>query len=465
MEKIKPVSLTKRLFSSIKQYGIAVNEERAIPDYYDGLKPVQRKVLWSMHQMGLEANRLVKTARVVGDVLGKFHPHGDKSVQDAITTLVQQVQAPVFGEGNWGSITGDKEAAMRYTLVRLSEYGKSFFDPFYLPVLDLVPNYDGSTAEPVRLTPMLPHLLLNGSSGIGVGATVEIPAFTKDSVKKVLEQVFAAGKCTVDICSNLEIVTPSNARVLPQKKALTEFYASRAGSVKFASRLRVIGENVVLTGVAPFQGVDAYMKQIFGCESLAAVARIQDMSSQWELSVVFTPRRGVSAEALKDELDKRLTSVKHYKVNITKRTLIVKKDGWREVNVEFQASSIVDIFNRWFTDRVELEKKALSWQLEQLNAQIRRNEVLILAGKFVDFLFTLAKSKKTNEQCLRDIEKQLGVSRKEAEFVFELKWRQLRSIEVSAIGEKIKEQKSKKAEWEKRYKNPVPFLISQLKVL
>lgn len=465
MEKIKDVPLIKKIYNALKVYGKEVNEARAIPDVYDGLKPVQRKVLWAMHKLNLDSpTKLVKTARLVGDVLGKYHPHGDKSVQDAIAILVNQNISPIYGEGNWGSIAGDSPAAMRYTLVRLSEFGRQFFDPYYLPVLDLVPNYDGSEKEPVRLFPSLPQVLLNGGSGIGVGVTVDLPSYTKKSVITTLIDAATRGGATPESCySLLEFVSQSNSivRKKSQRTALLEFYKTGQGSIKHESRLAITKEGIVLTGVAPFQGTSAYMKKIFAVGDLQEVANVQDQSSQWELKIVYALKRGVSAEAVLPKLEKSLTSIKHYKINITRRKLI-EKNGWRSAHSEFAASSVPEIINDWLKERVELEVKATTWHLAQLQQQIRRNEVLRLACKFRDFIFSLAKSTKTDEQIKSDIEKKLNCSKEEAAFIFDMKWRQLRDLEDAQIEKRMQEQEKQKKSWEYRVKNPGKYVVAQL---
>lgn len=454
MEKIKDVSLVKKVRASMKQYGTEVNEARAIPEFYDGLKPVQRKVLWAMHKLNLDSpTKLVKTARLVGDVLGKYHPHGDKSVQDAVAILVNQPTSPIYGEGNWGSITGDSPAAMRYTLVRLSDYGRQFFDPYYLPVLDHVPNYDGSEQEPVRLFPPLPQLLLNGSSGIGVGVTCEIPSFTKDSLVKVLINAIENKGATPESCLDLEYATLCNSQVVKttQKRNLLEFYNTGRGSVQHKSRLSV-KNGITLTGIAPFQGVDAYMKKALTID-LPEISEINDKSTQWKLCIEYTLKRGADVDKVKLLLSQKLASVKHYKINVTERTL-KDENGWREVIAQFSPSSIPEIINKWLEARIALEVKAAEWHIVQMDTSIRKNELLRIACANRDFIFSLAKSKDDNNVVKQKIQTQLKCSKEEAEFVFEMKWRNLRNLEDEQIRLKIIEQEKQKKLLVGRKQNP-----------
>ncbi|MEN9772732.1 MAG: hypothetical protein RJA58_1375, partial [Pseudomonadota bacterium] len=160
-------------------YAVSVVKGRALPDLTDGMKPVQRRILYAMHRMSLSVSaKPVKSARVVGDVLGKYHPHGDQSAYDALVRLAQgfSVRYPLIdGQGNFGSRDGDGAAAMRYTEARLTAFASLLLDEIDEGTVDFGPNYDGSFTEPLRLPARLPVVLLNGASGIAVGMATEIP--------------------------------------------------------------------------------------------------------------------------------------------------------------------------------------------------------------------------------------------------------------------------------------------------
>lgn len=175
-------SLTLGLYAerAYLDYAVSVVKGRALPDVADGLKPVQRRILFAMDAMGLSANaKPVKSARVVGDVLGRFHPHGDQAAYDALVRLAQDfsMRYPLIdGQGNFGSRDGDGAAAMRYTEARLTPFSRLLLDEIDQGTVDFAPNYDGSTQEPTLLPARLPVVLLNGASGIAVGMATEIPS-------------------------------------------------------------------------------------------------------------------------------------------------------------------------------------------------------------------------------------------------------------------------------------------------
>ena len=178
-EKIIPVNIEQEMQNSYLDYSMSVIVARALPDVRDGLKPVHRRVLFGMNELGLQPNRpYKKSARVVGDVLGKYHPHGDKAVYDTIVRMVQDfsLRYPlVDGQGNFGSVDGDSPAAMRYTEVRLAQISNNILADLDKNTVDFVANYDDTAREPSVLPTILPNLLVNGSSGIAVGMATNIP--------------------------------------------------------------------------------------------------------------------------------------------------------------------------------------------------------------------------------------------------------------------------------------------------
>src|SRR4051812_18715784 len=181
-----PISIRDEMRRSYIDYAMSVIVGRALPDVRDGLKPVHRRILYAMHEMGLVPEKsFKKCAKIVGEVLGKFHPHGDTAVYDALVRLAQDFSSRyplVNGHGNFGSIEGDNAAAMRYTECKLTKIATSMLEDIELDTVNFVPNYDGSESEPSVLPCRLPMLLLNGSSGIAVGMATNIPPFNLGEV-------------------------------------------------------------------------------------------------------------------------------------------------------------------------------------------------------------------------------------------------------------------------------------------
>ena len=176
---VRPVSINEEMRGSYLDYAMSVIVARALPDARDGLKPVHRRILFAMYDMGIRANSSYKkSARIVGEVLGKYHPHGDSSVYDAMARMAQDFSLRymlVDGQGNFGSVDGDSPAAMRYTEARLSRLAEEMLVDIDMNTVDFGDNYDGTQQEPLVLPARLPNMLLNGASGIAVGMATNIP--------------------------------------------------------------------------------------------------------------------------------------------------------------------------------------------------------------------------------------------------------------------------------------------------
>src|SRR5665811_2207608 len=187
--KIEQVEIAEEMSSSYMDYAMSVIVGRALPDVRDGLKPVHRRVLFAMHELGNDWNRAhKKSARIVGDVMGKYHPHGDSAIYETIVRMAQPFSMRhmlVDGQGNFGSVDGDNAAAMRYTEIRLSKIAHELLADLDKETVDFGPNYDGSEKEPLVMPTKLPNLLVNGSGGIAVGMATNIPPHNLNEVVAV----------------------------------------------------------------------------------------------------------------------------------------------------------------------------------------------------------------------------------------------------------------------------------------
>ena len=234
------------------EYALSVVKGRALPDVADGLKPVQRRILYSMGRMGLgfggsngnAGAKPVKSARVVGDVLGRFHPHGDQSAYDALVRMAQdfsQRYPLVDGQGNFGSRDGDGAAAMRYTEARLAKITTLLLDEIDMGTVDFVPNYDGSTEEPKQLPARLPFSLLNGASGIAVGLATEIPSH---NLREIADACVALVKN--EKLSDEELFAlipgpdfPGGGQIISSATDIADAYRSGRGSLKVRARWKI----------------------------------------------------------------------------------------------------------------------------------------------------------------------------------------------------------------------------------
>ncbi len=240
-------SLTLATFAerAYLDYAISVVKGRALPDVCDGQKPVQRRILFAMNELGLNAAaKPRKSAAVVGDVLGKLHPHGDQSVYDALVRMAQDfsLRYPLIdGQGNFGSRDGDGAAAMRYTEARLTPIAKLLMEEIDMGTVDFQPNYDGSTEEPKLLPSRLPFVLLNGASGIAVGMATEIPSHNLREVASAAVAIIRNPKLTHE--ELMAIVPgpdfPGGGQIITSPTAISDIYASGRGSVKVRATWKI----------------------------------------------------------------------------------------------------------------------------------------------------------------------------------------------------------------------------------
>ena len=197
-----PISLEEEMRRSYLDYAMSVIVGRALPDVRDGLKPVHRRVLYAMHELNNDWNRAYKkSARIVGDVIGKYHPHGDTAVYDTIVRMAQNFSLRymlVDGQGNFGSVDGDNAAAMRYTEIRMAKIGHELLADIDKETVDFTPNYDGSENEPAILPARIPNLLINGSSGIAVGMATNIPPHNLNEVVDACQHLLKNPEATID---------------------------------------------------------------------------------------------------------------------------------------------------------------------------------------------------------------------------------------------------------------------------
>ncbi len=242
---VRPVNINEEMRGSYLDYAMSVIVARALPDARDGLKPVHRRILFAMHEMGLRYNsQYKKSARVVGDVLGKYHPHGDSAVYDAMARMVQEfsLRYPLIdGQGNFGSVDGDSPAAMRYTEARLARIAEELLVDIEMNTVDFGENYDGTQQEPEVLPARLPNLLLNGASGIAVGMATNIPPHNLRelvaAITYLIDNHYRSDEVTVD--ELMQFVKgpdfPTGAMIIADE-GLTEAYATGRGRVVVRAR-------------------------------------------------------------------------------------------------------------------------------------------------------------------------------------------------------------------------------------
>ncbi|WP_341988841.1 DNA gyrase subunit A [Azorhizobium sp. AG788] len=312
---IRPVSITDELSRSYLDYAMSVIVARALPDVRDGLKPVHRRILFSMHENGYEWNKQYrKSARVVGDVIGKYHPHGDQSVYDALVRMVQlfSMRLPLIdGQGNFGSVDGDPPAAMRYTEVRLEKVTQNLLDELGQDTVDYQDNYDNSESEPTVLPARFPNLLVNGAGGIAVGMATNIPPHNLgeiiDGTVALLDDPALDPETLLDYIPGPDF--PTGALILG-RQGIRQAYMTGRGSVLMRARVsietvRKEREALIITEI-PYQVNKATMiekiAELVRDKRLEGIAEIRDESDRDGMRVVIEIKRDAQADVVLNNL-------------------------------------------------------------------------------------------------------------------------------------------------------------------
>ncbi|MDH4268259.1 MAG: DNA gyrase subunit A, partial [Deltaproteobacteria bacterium] len=313
-----PVKLEEEMQKSYMDYAMSVIIGRALPDVRDGLKPVHRRVLYAMYDLSNDWNKpFKKSARIVGDVIGKYHPHGDMAVYDALVRMAQDfsLRYPLIsGQGNFGSIDGDPPAAMRYTEVRMARLASELLSDIEKKTVDFAPNYDGSMTEPAILPARFPNLLVNGSSGIAVGMATNIPPHN-------LQEVIEA---TIAVIQNPEITTEELMGIIPGpdfptagfilgQSGIREAYLTGKGAIQIRARAlierqkRTERESVVITEL-PYQVNKAKLleriAELVQEKRVEGISDLRDESDREGMRIVIELKREAVAQVVLNQLFK-----------------------------------------------------------------------------------------------------------------------------------------------------------------
>ncbi|MFA5825041.1 MAG: DNA topoisomerase IV subunit A [Gallionellaceae bacterium] len=442
------------------EYAISVVKGRALPDVCDGQKPVQRRILYAMRQMGLShGNKHVKSARVVGDVLGKYHPHGDSSAYEAMVRLAQDfsMRYPlVDGQGNFGSRDGDNAAAMRYTETRLTPLADLLLSELDMGTVDFVPNYDGAFQEPAMLPARLPMVLLNGASGIAVGMATEIPSHNLREVASAAVQLVRDPNITDDAL--LACVQgpdfPAGGQIISSPRDLRESYLSGRGSIKMRARWTVeelargqwqivvyelphgVSTKKVLEEIDELSNpkVRANKKSLSPeqvqnkqllLSVLDAVADESDKSQAVRL--VFQPK---SSRQTQDELMNVLLAHTSLESSTSLNLTMIGLDG------RPQQKSLTQIIREWVEFRLATVRRRSQHRLAQVDDRLH-----ILAGRMIVFLNLdeVIKLIRESDDPKAALIARFELSDRQAEDILEIRLRQLARMEGIRIEKEIKQ--------------------------
>lgn len=428
--------------SAYLNYAMYVIMDRALPFVGDGLKPVHRRILYAMSELGLKATaKFKKSARTVGDVLGKFHPHGDTACYEAMVLMAQpfSYRYPlVEGQGNWGSIDDPKSfAAMRYTEARLSAYADSLLSEVEMGTVEWGPNFDGTLREPMTLPARLPNVLLNGSSGIAVGMATDIPCHNLNEVVQACILLLDRPKATLEeICEQIQGPDyPTGAEIITSREDILNAYRTGRGSIRMRATWTAENGDIVINALPYQTSSNKIIEQIaalMNTKKLPLVADIRDESDGEDpVRLVISPR---SNRVDRDELMLHLFAVtdleRTYKVNLNMIGLD-RKPG---------VKGLREMLTDWLTYRQETVRRRLNHRLEQVQDRLHVLEGLLIAFLNLDEVIHIIR---TSDEPKAALIKRFNLSERQAEAILQIRLRQLAKLEEIKIK---REQKSLLAE-------------------
>lgn len=446
------LSYTKEAMTT---YGLYTLEQRAIPDFRDGFKPVHRRVLWAAHQLGLHGHRktLTKAARIVGDTMGKFHPHGDTSIYGSLVTLTLNRVPSIFGSGNYGTLVDDA-AAMRYTEARLSAFSDTnFFDRRYLPVTDMCLNFDGKFEEPAVMASVLPNLLLQGSYGIATGGTCSIPSFEPEGVAELTKLALAGKKVTGKMCLKYLVPSPheGGGAHFEGDEDLTDellrFYETGRGSIYWIPDCEydIPNRTAIMTGYAPMcaKGLAVILAKVVDDERVASISDESDIPPE---GTVTGPRvklvyhiklkSSVAKADVEDALDE-ITELFETKQNLVFMVEERYVDEDRQPQAKIMNMTMPSFFREWARWRIDLEVNALKNDIKIVQEKLARQELLLMAVLNRELIIKALDMPDTEAY----LAKQLKISYETADAITDLRIKQLKALEEQPIRKLIAEHK------------------------
>jgi len=434
-EKIMPVHIEEEMKDSYINYAMSVIVGRALPDVRDGLKPVHRRILYAMKDMGMTYNKAYKkSARIVGEVLGKYHPHGDTAVYDAMVRMVQtfSLRYPLInGQGNFGSIDGDSAAAMRYTEARLQQITEWMLKDLEKETVSWRPNFDGSLQEPEVLPAVLPNLLLNGSSGIAVGMATNIPPHNLSEIVDAVSYLVDNPACGID--DLIKIVKgpdfPTGALICG-KDQIVQAYRTGRGSLKLHAKAHIEqkkqGKECIVISEIPYQvnktKLITSMANLVKDKKVEGISDIRDESDRDGMRIVVDIRRGHNAEVVMNQL------YKHTQMRDTFGVILLAI-----VDSQPRVMNLKEILELFIRHRKEVIIKRTRYDLARAEERAHILEGLKIAIKNLDEVIKVIKKSKDPEAAKIGLIKKFGLSERQAVAILAMRLQQLTNLETDKI--------------------------------
>ncbi|HEY9197813.1 MAG TPA: DNA topoisomerase IV subunit A, partial [Gammaproteobacteria bacterium] len=445
IERLPLRTFTEKAYLDYSMYVIL---DRALPHIGDGLKPVQRRIVYAMSELGLAATaKYKKSARTVGDVLGKFHPHGDSACYEAMVLMAQpfSYRYPLIdGQGNWGSPDDPKSfAAMRYTESRLAPYAELLLAELGQGTVDWMPNFDGTLDEPTLLPARLPNVLLNGATGIAVGMATDIPPHNLREVAAATIRLLEDPKATVaQLCEHIQAPDfPTEAEIITSREEIFQMYSTGNGSVRLRARYELDQGDIVITAL-PYQvSGSKILEQIAAQMNNKKLPMVEDLRDESDhenpTRLVIVPRSNrVDAEALMSHLFATTDLERSYRINLN----IIG------INGRPQVKDLRGILSEWLEFRTNTVRRRLEYRLEKIVRRLHLLDGLLIAFLNLDEVIRIIR---TEDEPKTVLMARFELSEDQADYILDTRLRQLARLEEMKIRGEQKELAEERDDIEK----------------
>ncbi|EPZ5351129.1 DNA gyrase subunit A [Campylobacter upsaliensis] len=434
------IDIEDSIKSSYLDYSMSVIIGRALPDARDGLKPVHRRILYAMNDLGVGSRSAYKkSARIVGDVIGKYHPHGDTAVYDALVRMAQDFSMrypSVDGQGNFGSIDGDGAAAMRYTEARMTILAEELLRDIDKDTVDFVPNYDDSMQEPDVLPSRVPNLLLNGSSGIAVGMATNIPPHSLnelvDGLLYLLDNKEASLEEIMHFIKGPDFPT---AGIIYGKKGIIDAYRTGRGRIKIRAKTHIekrANKDIIVIDELPYQTNKARLieqiAELVKEKQIEGIAEVRDESDREGIRVVIELKRDAMSEIVLNNLFKSTTMESTFGVIM----LAIH-------NKEPKIFSLIELLNLFLTHRKTVIIRRTIYELQKARARAHILEGLKIALDNIDEVIALIKNSADNNAAREGLVAKFGLSELQANAILDMKLGRLTGLEREKIENELAE--------------------------
>lgn len=442
---VLPAELSKEMRTSFLEYSMSVIVSRALPDVRDGLKPVHRRILYAMNESGITPKRPhAKSARTVGDVIGKYHPHGDYAVYDTMVRLAQpfSMRVPlVDGHGNFGSIDGDSAAAMRYTEARLDKPAMELLRDLDKETVDFQPNYDESLQEPVVLPSRFPNLLVNGSSGIAVGMATNIPPHNLGEAIDATCMMIDNPDCTVD---DLMKVLPGpdfpTGGIIMGRKGIRDAYETGKGSLTIRSKCRIEegknGKHSIVVSEIPYQvnrtNLLKKIADLIRDKKLPEVSNVHDGADRHGIDIIIELKQNAIPQVVLNKLYKHTQLQVGFGCNMLAL-----------VNGVPRVLSLKEILHYYILHQEEVVERRTRYDLAKAEARAHILEGFVIALDNIGEVIQIIRSSNTDREAKDVLMERFKLSEKQSEAILEMKLRRLTGLEREKIEAELKELREK----------------------